>query len=38
MDTLTKNPNKLEILSACILGAILGAGLMALYILRTGGF
>lgn len=38
MNKLTKNPSKLEILGACILGAILGAGLTALYILRTGGF
>jgi hypothetical protein len=27
-----------EILGACALGAVLGGGLMALYILRTGGF
>ena len=31
-------PSTIEILAACILGAILGAGLLALYIYRTGGF
>lgn len=38
MSKLTKNPSKLEILGACILGAILGGGLMYAYIIRTGGF
>ena len=35
---MNNQPSTLEILAACILGAILGAGLMALYIYRTGGF
>ena len=38
MNNLTKNPSKLEILGACILGAVIGGGLMYVYILRTGGF
>lgn len=38
MNKSQKNPSKLEILGACALGAVLGGGLMALYILRTGGF
>ena len=35
---MLNQPSTIEILAACALGAILGAGLMALYILRTGGF
>jgi len=31
-------PSTIEVIAACILGAILGAGLLALYIYRTGGF
>jgi hypothetical protein len=31
-------PTKLEILGACIMGAILGAGGIALYFYLTGGF
>ena len=38
MNNSHKNPSKLEILGACILGAILGGGLVYAYILRTGGF
>jgi hypothetical protein len=38
MSKLTKNPSKLEILGACILGAVLGGGLAYVYVIRTGGF
>ena len=33
-----KQPSKLEILGACVLGLALGAGLSLVYIYRTGGF
>jgi hypothetical protein len=33
-----RGPKLSEILLSCALGAILGAGLMTIYILRTGGF
>ena len=31
-------PSKLEIIAACVLGAILGGGGIALYFYLTGGF
>jgi hypothetical protein len=31
-------PSKLEIVAACILGAILGGGMIALYFYLNGGF
>jgi hypothetical protein len=33
-----KQPSKLEILGACVLGAILGAAPVIVYLYRTGGF
>jgi hypothetical protein len=33
-----KQPNKLEILGACALGAALGGGLIYVFILRTGWY
>ena len=31
-------PTKLEILGACLLGAVLGGGLLSLYFYLNGGF
>jgi hypothetical protein len=31
-------PTKLEILGACLLGAVLGGGMIAVYFYFTGGF
>ena len=38
MSTIKTPPTIWECLGACTLGAILGAGLMTIYILNTGGF
>ena len=38
MSNSQKNPTKLEILGACVLGAILGGGLITVFIIRTGWY
>jgi hypothetical protein len=35
---MNKQPTKWDILGACLFGAILGAGLIWTFILRTGWF